>query len=99
MFRGPVPVEARDGDWKITYRKPQNNIWSLQLYGHDTAMVNNEARVQPTLLVYDEHEKVIQVDRGALSIVTRGSCINMQLTIDEPSQARNMAVLLKQVPS
>ena len=99
MFKGPVPVENRDGDWKITYRKPQNNVWSLQLYGHDTAMVNNEARVQPTILVYDENEKVIQVERGATAVVSRGNCINMQLTIDEPSQARNMAVLLKNVPS
>ncbi len=99
MFRGAVPVETRDGDWKITYRKPQNNVWSLQLYGHDTAMMNNEARVQPTILVYDENEKVIQVERGAAAVVSRGNCINLQLTIDEPHAARNMAVLLKNVPS
>ena len=98
MFRGPVPMENRDGDWKITYRKPNNNMWSLQLYGHDTAMVNNEARVQPTVLVYDEQEKVIQVERAPLTVVTRGSCINMQFTINEPEMTRHMAVLLKQVP-
>ncbi len=99
MYRGPVPSEVRDGDWKITYRKPQSDTWQLQLYGHETAMVNNEARIQPSVLVYNEHDKVIQVQRGPVSVVSRGNCINMNVTINDPDPARTLAVLIKPVPT
>ena len=67
-FRGAVPSEARDAEWKVTYRK-QLDQWSLQLYCHETALVNNEAHVQPTIIVYSEHDKVIQVTQQNQSLL------------------------------
>jgi len=99
MYRGPVPVESRDGDWKITYRKMQNGAWQLQLYGHETAMVNTEARIQPSILIYNEHDKVIQVHHGETTTISRGKHIDLQISVDEPTQARKLAVLIKPVPS
>lgn len=99
MYRGAVPVETRDGDWKITYRKPQNDNWSLQFYCHETALVNNEARLQPTVVVYNDQEKVIQVQREPVSVVSRGTTLTTTIAIEDSDQARNMVVLLKPVPS
>jgi len=97
MYKGSVPMELRDGDWKVTYRK-QNDVWSLQLYCHDTAMVNNEARIQACVLIYNDQEKVIQVQREAATVVTRGNSLTIHMTMDEPEQAKHMALLIKPVP-
>lgn len=97
-FRGPVPCEARDADWKLTYRK-QGEVWSLQFYCHETALVNNEAHIQPTIIVYNEQERIIQVHREEKRVCLRGSTITVQLTMDQADQARNMAVLIRPVPT
>lgn len=97
-FRGPVPTEVREADWKITYRK-QNEIWSLQLYCHETALVNSEARIQASVLLYNEQEKVIQVQREQTCVCTRGNNININISVDQPEMIKNMAVLIKPVPA
>ena len=99
MYRGPVPVENRDGDWKITYRKTPAGTWQIQLYGHETAMVNTEARIQPSILIYNEHDKVIQVHRHETTTISRGNCINMTVNLLNPPIARKLSVLIKPVPS
>ncbi|CAH1776486.1 unnamed protein product [Owenia fusiformis] len=98
MFTGPVPGEIRDADWKLTYRK-NGEIWSLQIYAHETAMVNNEARFETSVVIFDELDKVIQVERQPVTSVTRGNSQNIQVTIKSPETSKNMAVLLKTVAS
>jgi len=95
-FRGPVPSELRDADWKVTYRKQMQN-WSLQLYCHETALVNNEAHVQPTIIVYNEEDKVIQVHREEKRVCLRGCTVTVQMTMDYPDLAKNMSVLIKPI--
>ena len=97
MYRGPVPTDTREGEWKITYRK-SSELWTLQLYNHDTAMVNSEVRIQTSIIVYNEQDNVIQVHREGTQVCTRGSSVNIQLTINEMDQAKNMSVLIKPVP-
>jgi len=95
-FRGPVPSEAREADWKVTYRKQVEN-WSLQLYCHETALVNNEAHIQPTIIVYNEEDKVIQVHREEKRVCLRGCTITIQMTMDYPDLAKSMSVLIKPI--
>ena len=97
MYRGPVPSDIRDGDWKITYRKT-NNTWSLQMYCHDSAMVNSEAHFQASIVIFNENEKVIQVERTQTNVCTRGTNINIQVNVNEPNDAKSMAVIIKPVP-
>jgi BTB/POZ domain-containing protein 17 len=94
--RGPVPSDVRDADWKVTYRK-QVETWSMQFYCHETALINNEAHVQPTIIVYDDHDKVIQVHREERRVCLRGCTLNLQMSIDHPDIARNMAILVKPI--
>ena len=98
MSRGPVPSDVRDADWKITYRK-QSDTWQLQLYCHESALVNNEARIQSSVVVYNELENVIQVHREPVCVCTRGQSVNITTTVNEPALARNMAVIIKPVPA
>lgn len=98
MYRGPVPSESRDGDWKLTYRK-QMDSWALQIYCHETAMVNAEARIQTSIIVYNDQEKVIQVHQEPQIVCTRGSTVTINTVVEQPHLARNMAVLIKPVPS
>ena len=98
MYRGPVPLDNRDGDWKIIYRKMPTGVWHLQLYAHETAMVNSEARIQPTVLIYNQRDQVIQVHRHDTTVLTRGNSVNLQVKIDEPEKARKIAMLIKPVP-
>ncbi|ESN92806.1 hypothetical protein HELRODRAFT_164925 [Helobdella robusta] len=70
--RCPVSSEGRDADWKITYRK-QGDVWSLQLYCLDTALVNGESRVQFSVVVYNEVDKVLHVHHEDTKICVRGT--------------------------
>lgn len=72
-------------------------VWSLQLYCHDTALLNGETHVQPTVIVLNDKEKVIQVHREEKKIFIRGSTITVQVTISQPEMAKSMAVLIKPV--
>ena len=81
---------------QVTYRKQVEN-WSLQLYCHETALVNNEAHVQPTIVVYDDDDKVIQVHREEKRVCLRGCTITVQMTMDFPDLAKNMSVLIKPI--
>ncbi|XP_064638054.1 BTB/POZ domain-containing protein 17-like isoform X3 [Lineus longissimus] len=94
MYVGPVPNEKRDGDWKITYRK-NGDVWSLQIYCHESAMVQNEAKFQATVMVFNEEEKVVQVERPPVYVCSRGNHQNVTLTIDEPELSKTMGVIIK----
>lgn len=95
-FRGPVPSEVREADWKVTYRKQMEN-WSLSLYCHETALVNNEAHVQPTIIVYNEEDKVIQVHREEKRVCLRGCTVTVQMTMHYSDLAKSMSVLIKPI--
>ena len=98
MYKGPVPQETREADWKITYRK-QMDTWQLQLYCHESGLVNNEARIQASILIFNENDKVIQMNREPTMVVTRGNSVNVVITIKHPSLAKTMSILIKPVPS
>ena len=97
MYKGPVPSENRDADWKITYRK-QGEVWTLLLYCHETGLVHNEARVQPSIIVFNDAHKVMQVYREPTCVITRGNTYTIQLSVEQPSVSRHMSVLLKPMP-
>ena len=97
MYKGPVPSENRDADWKITYRK-QGEIWTLLLYCHETGLVHNEARIQPSIIIFNDMDKVMQVFREPACVITRGNTYTIQLSVDQPSVSRHMSVLLKPMP-
>ena len=62
-------------------------------------MTGNEARVEASVIVYDESDRIIQVHREPTFACTRGSAMNVSVTIEQPDLAHHMAVLLKPVPS
>lgn len=96
---GPVPSTVKDGEWKITYRKSgDTGVWTVQMYCHESAMVNNEARIQASLVVFNEEDKVVQVERAPTCICGRTNSLTMQLTIADSEGAKNMLVLIKPVP-
>ena len=98
MYRGPVPSDNRTGDWKITYRK-QQETWLLQLYSHESAMVSSEARVQCSVIIHNDQEKVVQVHREPTTICSRGNNVTIQISVNQPVNARSMSVLIKPIPS
>jgi len=96
--RGPVPSESKDADWKVTYRK-QGDTWVMQFFCHETALVNNEAHIHPSIIVYNEQEKVIQVHREDRKQCSRGSTLTIQMSMERPELARSMVILIKPVPT
>ncbi|ELT88153.1 hypothetical protein CAPTEDRAFT_228846 [Capitella teleta] len=94
MFKGAVPSDVHEADWKITYRKNADN-WNLQLYCHDTGLPM--ARVQPTLLFCCDEGKVIQVHREKVLVIPRGTTMSMNAMAENPAITKHMALLLKPV--
>ncbi|XP_048243823.1 BTB/POZ domain-containing protein 17-like isoform X2 [Haliotis rufescens] len=97
---GPVPSDNRDGEWKITYRKTNTNNegWTIQIYAHESALINGEARIQATLVICDEEEKVIQVERSDTYVCSRGNSLSMNVVLPTSEEAKAMGVIIKQVP-
>ena len=98
MFVGPVPNYKREGEWKITYRKSNDN-WTLQFFCHDSALVQGEARVEVTVLVSDGEDDVIQVIEMPEGSVSRGNHMTVNVNVEQPDDAQTMMVIIKPVPS
>ncbi|GAB1599517.1 galectin-3-binding protein B-like isoform X1 [Argonauta hians] len=96
-YVGPVPSETKEGDWKITYRK-NADLWILQIFCHESALVQGEARVMSSLIVYNDEEEVIQVEQSTPTVCSRGNHMSHTIDIVNPEVARTMAVLIKPVP-
>ena len=96
-FRGPMASESKDAEWKITYRK-QSSSWQVCLIPLDSALIGGEIRLLASLIVLDENEKVIQISSPGLLVCGRGGSVSLQITLDQPDQARFMSLLIKPVP-
>lgn len=96
-YAGPVPTDKREGEWKITYRK-NGDSWTLQIFCHDSATVNGEARVQASVIVYNDDEKVIQVEQVPTFVCSRGNNLALNLNVNNPDDSKLMAIILKPVP-
>lgn len=96
-YAGPVPTDKREGEWKITYRK-NGDHWTLQIFCHDSATVNGEARIQAAVIIFDEEENVIQVDQANTYTCSRGNNLAMTINVDNSTDSKVMALILKPVP-
>ncbi|ESO93668.1 hypothetical protein LOTGIDRAFT_228487 [Lottia gigantea] len=96
-YVGPVPSENKEGEWKITYRKNQDS-WTLQIYGHESAMINGEAEIQSSVVIYNEYDHVIQVDAAPTQICSRNNNLSMTINVPKAEEAKTMAVLIKPMP-
>ncbi|XP_076446270.1 BTB/POZ domain-containing protein 17-like isoform X2 [Babylonia areolata] len=97
-YVGPVPSTVREGEWKITYRK-SNDSWTLQVYCHDSAMVNGEARIQAVLVISDDDDRVLQVEASDETVCSRASHLTMVITLPSNNDAKLMTVLIKPLPN
>ncbi|KAL4230862.1 BTB/POZ domain-containing protein 17 [Mactra antiquata] len=96
-YAGPVVSENRNGEWKITYRKHENN-WTINLFCHESATINGEALIEVTVLIFNEDEKVIQVDMIPATVCTRSNNLAISVNVDNPTDSKNMILLIKPVP-
>ncbi|XP_059147382.1 BTB/POZ domain-containing protein 17-like isoform X2 [Physella acuta] len=96
-YVGSVPSESRDGEWKITYRKT-NDVWTLQIYCHESALQGGEARVQAVLIITNQDDRVVQVEESEVTTCCRGHNLTMSASVPNPEQSKNMAVLIKPIP-
>ncbi|KAL8621068.1 hypothetical protein ACOMHN_040593 [Nucella lapillus] len=97
-YVGPVPSTVREGEWKITYRK-SNDSWTLQVYCHDSAMVNGEARIQAVLVISDDDDRVLQVEASEETVCSRANHLTMVITLPNYNDAKLMTVLIKPLPN
>ncbi|CAG5118205.1 unnamed protein product [Candidula unifasciata] len=96
-YVGPVPSMARDGEWKISYRK-SNDTWTIQLYCHESALVGGEAQIQAALIITNENDQVVQVEESDVTVCSRGNHLTMSVGVANQEQCKNMAVLIKPIP-
>lgn len=106
MYAGacPQPVEKWTGEWKIMCRKQQHTErsgaerWTFTVYCHDSAMTDNEARFQVTILVYNSDHRIIQVEATQPYTISRGVQQTVQMELEEADAARELAILIKPLP-
>ncbi|XP_045202761.2 BTB/POZ domain-containing protein 17-like [Mercenaria mercenaria] len=96
-YAGPVVSENRNGEWKITYRKHENN-WTINLFCHESATINGEAFIEVCVLIFNDEEKVIQVDMVPATVCTRTNNLGLNVNVDNPAASKNMVLLIKPVP-
>lgn len=96
-YASPVVMSSKTGEWKITYRK-HDNTWSIQLFCHESATINGEAFVETSVLIFNEDDKVIQVETIPASICTRSQNLAMNVMIDSTGDSKSMVLLIKPIP-
>lgn len=96
-YAGPVVSENRNGEWKITYRK-HDNSWSINLFCHESATIHGEAYIEVTVLIFNEDEKVIQVDMVPATVCTRTNNLSMNVNVNNVLNSKTMVLLIKPVP-
>ncbi|XP_052791393.1 BTB/POZ domain-containing protein 17-like isoform X2 [Mya arenaria] len=96
-YAGPVVSENRSGEWKITYRK-HDNSWSINLFCHDSAMLNGEAYIEVSVIIYNNDDKVIQVDMNPATSCTRTNNVSLNVDVNNIFSSKNMVLLIKPVP-
>mgnify|MGYP002280507522 CR=1 FL=1 len=96
-YAGPVVSENRNGEWKITYRKHENS-WSINLFCHESATIHGEAHIEVTVLIFNEDEKVIQVDMVPATVCTRTNNLSMNVSVNDVANSKTMVLLIKPVP-
>lgn len=97
-YVGPVPSTVREGEWKITYRK-SNDSWTLQVYCHESALVNGEAHIQAVAVISDDEDRVLQVETSDETVCSRGNHLTMVITLPGNNEAKMMTVLIKPLPN
>lgn len=95
-YAGPVVSENRNGEWKITYRKHDN--WSINLFCHESATIHGEAYIEATVLIFNEDEKVIQVEMIPATACTRTNNLSMNVCVNNVAISKTMVLLIKPVP-
>ncbi|KAH3843465.1 BTB/POZ domain-containing protein 17-like isoform X2 [Dreissena polymorpha] len=96
-YSGPVVTEVRNGEWKITYRKHEN-VWNVNLFCHDSATINGEAFIEVSVIIYNEGEKVIQVEMIPATKCTRTNNLCINVEVKDPAESKIMILLIKPVP-
>ena len=96
-YAGPVVSEDRTGEWKITYRK-HDNSWALELFCHTSATINGEAYIETSVLMFNEDNKVIQLEMMPATTCTRSNNLSFQVNIEDPEHSKSMVLLIRPVP-
>lgn len=92
----PVPSIDRTADWKVVYRKRSHDKWTLKVHRHDES---NETYAQVTAIIYDSHRRVLQVDQGETFIFTTSNQYELEITLNNPYEAKELYLLIKPVIS
>ena len=96
-YAGPVVSENRSGEWKITYRK-HDTSWSINLFCHESAMMQGEAYIEVAVIIYNADDKVIQVDMMPPTACTRSNNVSLNVDVNNVTASKNMVLLIKPVP-
>jgi hypothetical protein len=96
-YVGPVPSTARDGEWKVAYRKT-NDTWTLQVYCHESALVGGEASIQAAVIITNQEDHVVQVEECDITSVSRNNHLTMNVSVLNQELCKSMAVLIKPMP-
>lgn len=97
MFSGPVPAEVRDAEWRVVYRRQNNNLWSVSFIPSESAMKNGngEARIEASLIILDEKDVVVSLIRAGPVGCTRTTYLTIELDTASLPNAKTMQTIIK----
>jgi hypothetical protein len=97
MFSGPVPAQVRDAEWRVVYRRQNNNLWSVSFIPSESAMknANGEARIEASLIILDEKDVVVSLIRAGPVGCTRTTYLTIELDTASLPMAKTMQTIIK----
>ncbi|CAF0910544.1 unnamed protein product [Didymodactylos carnosus] len=96
-YDSPVPSIERTAEWKVVYRKRSQDKWTLKVYRHDDTLHDYETRAQITAIIYNNERRVLQVDQGPTFVFTPSNQYELEVSLFNPTEAKELILLIKPV--
>jgi len=96
-YSSPVPSAERTAEWKVVYRKRSQDRWTLKVYRHDDQLHDWETKAQISAIIYNQERRVLQVDQGPTFVFTPSNQYELEVSLCNPQEAKELILLIKPV--
>lgn len=99
LFKGLTPKAGRNCEWKMQYKTSSSttmNHWIINLLASEKALIDKIIRAQVVAIVYDKHQRVIQVETNRTYTFEVGTYISMNVIFNNLDDSKQLLILVKQ---
>lgn len=92
-WRGSVPSEERNLEWKVTYRRAVDRVIDSSLNWVVHVLAHDDITAELALIMQDQNDRVLDVQKEPVTTLARGQSVTLSVIL--PKAAHTLALLIK----